>query len=105
MQRCKSLSPAPLAIQSLSSKVALITGGISGLGYATALRFARAGASVAMLDVTPAGDVKVSVPGGLYVQADVRSEDDVRAVSTRGLWQLSCRWQFSSTVPASTWRG
>ena len=74
---CVCRRPGGFPWQSLSSKVALITGGISGLGYATALRFARNGASVVMLDVAAPGDVKVSVPGGIYVQADVRSEEEV----------------------------
>jgi hypothetical protein len=71
--------PVPCFVQSLASKVALITGGISGLGHATALRFARQGAMVAMLDVAPPADVSVTIPGAIYVQADVRSEADVRA--------------------------
>ncbi len=37
----------------LHGKVAVITGGGRGLGAATALRFAQAGASVALLDIAP----------------------------------------------------
>ncbi len=49
------------------------------MGLATATRLARAGAKVAMLDVAARADVKAELPaGGLYVKADVRSEQEVR---------------------------
>jgi len=35
----------------LAEKIALITGGASGIGRATALLFARAGAAIALADV------------------------------------------------------
>jgi NAD(P)-dependent dehydrogenase (short-subunit alcohol dehydrogenase family) len=59
--------------------VALITGGGSGLGLATARRLARHGIKVAMLDMQARADVKYELPEGLYLQADVTSEADVRA--------------------------
>ena len=39
--------------QRLESKVAIVTGGGSGIGQASAIRFAEQGAKVYMLDRTP----------------------------------------------------
>jgi NAD(P)-dependent dehydrogenase (short-subunit alcohol dehydrogenase family) len=53
---------------------ALVTGGASGIGLATARRLAREGTEVAVLDVAEAG------PDGFgYVRADVRDDAAVRA--------------------------
>jgi 3-hydroxyacyl-CoA dehydrogenase / 3-hydroxy-2-methylbutyryl-CoA dehydrogenase len=59
---------------------ALITGGASGLGEATARRIAAAGGSVAVLDLpsTKGADVAADV-GGFFVAADVRDTDEVEA--------------------------
>jgi NAD(P)-dependent dehydrogenase (short-subunit alcohol dehydrogenase family) len=60
----------------VSGKVAVVTGGASGIGLASATRLAEAGAAVAVvdLDATRAGQVADEL-GGLAVPADVsRSE-------------------------------
>ncbi|NDZ97279.1 SDR family NAD(P)-dependent oxidoreductase [Streptomyces sp. SID6673] len=57
----------------------LVTGAASGLGAATAARFAGAGAQVFGLDLQPAIDKAEAVGGVTLLAADVTSEIDVRA--------------------------
>jgi NAD(P)-dependent dehydrogenase (short-subunit alcohol dehydrogenase family) len=66
-------------------KVAFVTGAGSGIGRATALAFARAGASVAVADVSKKGNQEtarlIEQQGGraLAVRCDVSSSGDVKA--------------------------
>ena len=64
---------------------ALVTGGASGIGLATARLLAARGARVAVLDrVGPPEDRQASEGGGLYpVLADVTDDAAVRAVAGR----------------------
>jgi len=83
----------------IANKVALVTGGSSGIGRASAVRLAREGASVVVADIDEAGgretvaliqDVgtqlqlrpgeRSSPPRAAFVRADVTSEADVRAM-------------------------
>jgi NAD(P)-dependent dehydrogenase (short-subunit alcohol dehydrogenase family) len=68
-------------MQRLQDRVAVVTGGASGIGLATARRFAQEGAKVVIadLDETTGKGVAEEV-GGLFVRADVTSEDDVRGM-------------------------
>jgi NAD(P)-dependent dehydrogenase (short-subunit alcohol dehydrogenase family) len=64
----------------LAGKVAIVTGGGSGIGAAAALRLSREGSSVVVVDAKAdaAERVAAELPGpGLAVAADVSSEDDV----------------------------
>ena len=62
----------------LAGKVAVITGGASGIGKETALRFAEEGADVCIVDLSDAaGEQAATEVNGLYVHADVTSEADV----------------------------
>jgi len=63
----------------ISGEGALITGGASGLGLATARRLADAGAHVTILDLAGSKGAEIAAElGGLFVPADVTSVDEVR---------------------------
>jgi 3alpha(or 20beta)-hydroxysteroid dehydrogenase len=62
---------------SLKDKNAVVTGAGSGLGFATAKRFAEAGANVVLADISEAAKEKAEEIGGYFVRTDVSSEADV----------------------------
>lgn len=64
---------------SLKGKVAVITGGASGIGKATALRFSEAGARVVLGDIQDASPVAEQA-GGVFVKTDVSKEGEVKAL-------------------------
>ncbi len=67
------------AARRLDGRVAVITGGGSGIGLATARRLMDEGARVVIADVDEtAGKEAASEVDGLFVRADVTSESDVR---------------------------
>ncbi len=64
----------------LQNKVALITGGASGLGEACARRLAGQGMKVVLVDLNvEKGEALAAELGGRFVRADVSSEVDVQA--------------------------
>jgi len=64
------------------ARVVLITGGMSGIGLATAAAFQRAGDCVSIVDVaeSPAGKETVAKSGGRYFAADVSDFARAQAV-------------------------
>lgn len=63
----------------LSAACAIVTGGASGLGAATAEHLRAAGASVTILDRDPRGADFAEIIGADFVRTDVTSEDSVGA--------------------------
>jgi NAD(P)-dependent dehydrogenase (short-subunit alcohol dehydrogenase family) len=65
----------------LAGKVSVITGAGSGIGLATARRFAAEGAKVVCADLDPEAGAKAAAEvGGLFVEVDVTSEPQVEAL-------------------------
>jgi NAD(P)-dependent dehydrogenase (short-subunit alcohol dehydrogenase family) len=65
----------------LDNKVAVITGAASGIGRATAKRFAVEGAKVVVADLSePQGSELANEIGGTYIHVDVANEQSVEAL-------------------------
>ena len=65
----------------LQDKVAVITGAGSGIGLASARRFASEGAKVVCVDIDElAGKAAADDVGGIFVRADVTDDADVQAM-------------------------
>ena len=70
----------------MSNQVVLVTGALTGIGRATALAFARAGAHVVVsgrrddAGEALAGELNALSGSAYYIRADVRHEDDVRSL-------------------------
>ncbi|MEU1522501.1 SDR family NAD(P)-dependent oxidoreductase [Nocardia rhamnosiphila] len=80
----------------LAGKIALVTGAGSGLGRASALRFAAEGAAVAVADLDPAAadsvTAEITAAGGhaLPVTVDVTSDADSRRMIAATLGEFGC---------------
>lgn len=82
-----SLHASYLQQKTLENRTAIVTGGCSGLGHATAIALRDAGANVCLLDLNEEiGMQRVEELGAehtLFVKVDVRNEDDItRAINT-----------------------
>jgi len=97
----------------LQGRVALVTGGASGIGRATALAFAREGAKVAIADVNAPGSDEtlhlIRERGGeaVFVRTDVTQAVEVKAMIdevVKAYGRLDCAFNNAGTVgkPSST---
>ena len=70
----------------LAGSVALVTGGASGLGLATATALTEAGAAVVIVDLPSSpGEAAAKELGGVFAPTDVTDEDSVRAAIARAV--------------------
>ena len=68
-------------MERLADRVAIVTGGGSGIGLATIRRFASEGARIVVADVDEtAGKAAAEEAGGIFVRTDVTNEADVKAM-------------------------
>jgi 3-oxoacyl-[acyl-carrier protein] reductase len=89
---------------SLQGKVAVVTGGGSGIGEAICLRFAREGVKVAVLDVDEqAAGLTAELAGGHAVHADVSDSASVDRALERAEAELGPVdvWVNNAGIPAS----
>ena len=67
----------------LQGRVAVVTGVASGIGLATAERFAAEGASIAGIDIAEPpedkwAEISANAPGAIFQEADVRDEEAIQ---------------------------
>jgi NAD(P)-dependent dehydrogenase (short-subunit alcohol dehydrogenase family) len=102
----------------LDGKVAIVTGGVQGIGRAIAQRLAADGARIVIADLKGAEDAAASYDGGVGLTVDVSSEDDVARmaadtlercgqidilVNNAGLYAQLAMRPFEQ-IPADEWR-
>src|SRR6266700_2056315 len=80
--RLASLPTSRRVLMQLEGIAAIVTGGASGLGAATAAELARRGARVVIADISDAkGKAVADSVGGAFAHVDVTSTDDIIAAA------------------------
>jgi NAD(P)-dependent dehydrogenase (short-subunit alcohol dehydrogenase family) len=99
------------AVKSLADRVAVVTGGGSGIGRALCVAFARAGARVVVADLDEAGMTDtadaVTKAGGraLTVRTDVSRLADVRALADRAWSEFGAVHVLCNNAGIALWGG
>jgi len=73
----------------LNDKIAIITGGGSGIGLATVKRVSKAGAKVIIADITDQTELANEI-GGLYIKTDVSKEEEVKLLMEKTFETFGC---------------
>jgi NAD(P)-dependent dehydrogenase (short-subunit alcohol dehydrogenase family) len=100
-----------MSMETFTDKVAVVTGGASGIGRALCLAFARAGADVIAADVDEAGLAEtvagVSRAGrrGLGVRTDVSRLADVTALADRAFGEFGAVHVLCNNAGVALWGG
>ena len=104
-----TLGAVPLT--SLKDRIAVVTGGASGIGRALALLFAREGANVVVADLDEGGMAE-TVAGviqagrrGLAVKTDVSHLADVQALADRAFAELGAVHVVCNNAGVALWGG
>jgi NAD(P)-dependent dehydrogenase (short-subunit alcohol dehydrogenase family) len=104
-----TLGAVPLT--DLRDRIAVVTGGASGIGRALSLRFAREGADVVVADLDEAGMAEtvagVSRAGrrGLAVRTDVSRLGDVQALADRAFKEFGSVHVLCNNAGVALWGG
>src|SRR5262245_297109 len=98
-------------MESLNGKVAVVTGGASGIGRALCLAFAREGARVVVADLDDAGmaettaDVARAGSAAIAVKTDVSRLDDVQALADRAFAEMGGVHVLCNNAGIALWGG
>jgi pyridoxal 4-dehydrogenase len=90
----------------LQDRVAIVTGAAQGIGKAIADKLAEEGATVVVADVNGEGAEQATPAGGLGLQVDVSSEDDVQrmvAGTVSRFGRLDVLVNDAAIVPFTPW--
>lgn len=87
----------------MSGVAAIVTGGASGLGGATAARLAKAGAKVTIFDMNAdLGSAHATAIDGLFVAVNVTDEEGVRAAVAQA--EEGMAWRASWSIALASVR-
>ncbi len=98
-------------MESLSGKVAVVTGGASGIGRALCLAFAREGARVVVADLDDAGmadtvaDVARAGSAAIAVRTDVSRLEQVQALADRAFAEMGAVHVLCNNAGVALWGG